>query len=1649
MKKHITTFFPSLNFFYSFSPSLSSLLLTFLTLFITQVATAQIPSNGLVGYWPFNGNAIDASGNGNNGTVNGATLTTDRFGNANSAYSFNGAATISVPHNPQLGFAPTDAFSVSFWFYTTSNTFPQHFMGKRPNNTNVYNWQFRSGNDLSAPEYSFGSGLAVNSYDGAIAYQNLDVAQWVQLVGVYSNGNWKLFRNGVQIDETLGILASNDVVCNLLFGNSGNAQPFTGKLDDISIYNRALTPAEITELFTDQTSLVEVPCTPFLGEDQTICAGTSLTLSASSSALACPALPSNLQNGLVGYWPFCGNANDASGNGNSGTVNGATLTTDRFGNANTAYNFDGVNDFISTPVSRGQLTSNFSISIFERYDGTASGGRALIGGSDPGNGTEFFIGKSGGNLYWGIQDGNYIGNFSTNGTAFNSLWHHIVIVKTAGVIYLYRNGNLEAQGNFSGCNDSEIINFGNEFEGTGNFWKGILDDIIIYSRSLNISEIQQLYALGQTTYLWSNGATTPTINVSPTSTSTYTCTVSDSNGNTCTDSVTVAVGNPEASITPNGIVEICQGESIALAGNGGVSYLWNTSAPAQSITVNTEAIYTVTVTDQYGCTDTESQLVKVNALPDVAVNSTTICEGESAALAATGGLSYEWSPAIGLSSTTGTSVSSSPATSSLYSVVGTDENGCVNSATAAVTVNVLPTATIIPATTTTFCEGSSVVLNGNIGSGLSYQWYNNASAITGETSSSYTATATGSYTVVVTNASSCSRTSNAVEVTTNANFNYFADIDGDGFGNPATLISTCVQPQGFITDFTDCNDNNPNINIAAVEVCNQIDDNCNGLMDDGLVFETYYADNDGDLYGDISNTIYQCLQPNGFVINNTDCNDNNPNLLEYSVEICNSEDDDCDGNIDNGLVFVDYFADIDGDGYGNPTTLVSTCLQPQGFITDFTDCNDNNSNVNTAAVEVCNQIDDNCNGLMDDGLVFVAYYADIDGDGYGNPATLISTCLQPQGFITDFTDCNDNNSNINSAAVEVCNQIDDNCNGLSDDGLVFETYYADNDGDLYGDVSNAIYQCLQPNGFVINNTDCNDNNPNLLEYSVEICNSEDDDCDGNIDNGLVFVDYFADIDGDGFGNLATLVSTCLQPQGFITDFTDCNDNNSNINSAAVEVCNQIDDDCNGLMDDGLVFVAYYADIDGDGFGNPATLISACLQPQGFIADLTDCNDNNSNVNTAAVELCNQIDDDCNGSMDDGLVFVTYYADIDGDGFGNPSALVSACVQPQGFITDFTDCNDNNSNVNTAAVEVCNQIDDDCNGSMDDGLVFVTYYADIDGDGFGNPATLVLTCLQPQGFVTEFTDCNDNNSNVNTAAVEICNQIDDDCNGSMDDGLVFITYYADIDGDGYGNPATLVSTCLQPQGFVTEFTDCNDNNSNVNTAAVEICNQIDDDCNGSMDDGLVFITYYADIDGDGYGNPATLVSACVQPPGFILDNTDCDDLNDTAYPGAVELCNAIDDDCDGLSDTGVFMVYFIDNDGDSYGNPSVSILTCSPPVGYIPNDNDCNDNNAAINPSAEDIIGSGIDENCDGQIDNSIFELSNSINLYPNPVRSELNIQIDNSLVGNEIFIFNVVGNLVYKQQLLSTQNTVSVSNLENGNYIVRVGELVKRFVVEK
>ena len=375
----------------------------------------------------------------------------------------------------------------------------------------------------------------------------------------------------------------------------------------------------------------------------------------------------------------------------------------------------------------------------------------------------------------------------------------------------------------------------------------------------------------------------------------------------------------------------------------------------------------------------------------------------------------------------------------------------------------------------------------------------------------------------------------------------------------------------------------------------------------------------------------------------------------------------------------------------------------------------------------------------------------------------------------------------------------------------------------------------------------------------------------------------------------------------------------------------------------------YADIDND----------------GYTSDV-DCDDNNADINPGASETCNGIDDNCSGTADEGVT-TTYYADADGDTYGDAGSTTEACSMPEGYVSDNTDCNDGNADINPAASEVCNGIDDNCDGNNDEGLTFETWYADMDGDTYGDAGNTVSTCDgTPEGYVADNTDCNDGDGAVNPGASEVCNGVDDNCDGNTDEGVT-TTFYADADGDTYGDAGSTTEACSAPEGYVADNTDCNDGDGAINPGASEVCNGIDDNCDGNTDEG-VLSTFYADADGDTYGDAGSTTEACSAPEGYVADNTDCNDGDGSINPGAAEICNGIDENCDGNIDEGVLTTFYADGDGDTYGDDGMTAEACSAPEGYVAMNGDCNDADAAVNPAATEVCGNGIDDDCDGYID---------------------------------------------------------------------------------
>ncbi|MBK6484808.1 MAG: T9SS type A sorting domain-containing protein [Chitinophagaceae bacterium] len=200
--------------------------------------------------------------------------------------------------------------------------------------------------------------------------------------------------------------------------------------------------------------------------------------------------------------------------------------------------------------------------------------------------------------------------------------------------------------------------------------------------------------------------------------------------------------------------------------------------------------------------------------------------------------------------------------------------------------------------------------------------------------------------------------------------------------------------------------------------------------------------------------------------------------------------------------------------------------------------------------------------------------------------------------------------------------------------------------------------------------------------------------------------------------------------------------------------------------------------------------------------------------------------------------LTVYADADSDSYGDAanSYFAPDCVAPTGYSINGTDCNDSNSGIHPGSCDGSNGVDDDCDGTIDDGSGAIFYYVDGDGDGYG-AGTGSFFCSNPgAGYSTNKTDCNDSNSAIHPGLCDGSNGLDDNCDGTIDDGSGAIIYYADEDGDGYGG-GTGTSLCNNPgAGYSTNNTDCNDSIAAINSGAVEIANGIDDDCNGNIDDG---------------------------------------------------------------------------------------------------------------------------------------------------------------------------------------------------------------------
>ncbi|MBK9368745.1 MAG: putative metal-binding motif-containing protein [Deltaproteobacteria bacterium] len=290
-------------------------------------------------------------------------------------------------------------------------------------------------------------------------------------------------------------------------------------------------------------------------------------------------------------------------------------------------------------------------------------------------------------------------------------------------------------------------------------------------------------------------------------------------------------------------------------------------------------------------------------------------------------------------------------------------------------------------------------------------------------------------------------------------------------------------------------------------------------------------------------------------------------------------------------------------------------------------------------------------------------------------------------------------------------------------------------------------------------------------------------------------------------------------------------------------------------------------------------------------------------------------------------------DEDSDGDGVPAAL---------------DCDDADPTTFPGAAEACDGADNNCDGAVDEGVTLVVF-VDEDGDGFGDDTLVTAACEATAGLAEVGGDCDDGDSLVNPDGTELCDTIDNDCDGDVDEDLL-LPHYADADGDGHGELTAIALVCPGAPGYSAVPGDCDDADPTSHPAATERCDGADNNCDGQTDEGLT-ATLYDDDDGDGYGDLDTAATRCADAAGYVAVEGDCDDTDPTISPAAAEVCSAVDLNCDGDNDERALC----EDCEDGLDNDSDGLMDCE--------DADCSADAACI----ED-CGDKLDNDADGALD---------------------------------------------------------------------------------
>ncbi len=613
------------------------------------------------------------------------------------------------------------------------------------------------------------------------------------------------------------------------------------------------------------------------------------------------------------------------------------------------------------------------------------------------------------------------------------------------------------------------------------------------------------------------------------------------------------------------------------------------------------------------------------------------------------------------------------------------------------------------------------------------------------------------------------------------------------------------------------------------------------------------------------------------------------------------------------------------------------------------DCDETRSSVNPAADEICGDgVDNDCDGIPDDdGVGARTFFRDADGDGFGVEDETVSACTRPEGFAEFIGDCDDGDPSFNPAVQDLCDGLDQDCDGLADDDDVLETRYVDNDLDGFGTEESAVLTCQNDPQLVALVGDCDDDDSSINPTATDVCDGIDQDCDGVVDDDAVSFTQYRDDDGDGWGVEADSDTFCELLPGFAPLPGDCDDTNAGISPEALDLCDGVDQNCDGFVDEDAIELVYYFDGDGDGAGSDTNAVASCEPLSGYVLQGGDCDDADGAISPLATDVCDGIDQNCNGAIDEDALNTLYFEDLDDDGRGNDDVSVEACTAPPGFVQLGGDCNDEDGSIRPGVSDQCDGVDQDCDGLTDEDTPLLEYFPDADGDGAGTDTGSQLSCTPLSGHALIGGDCDDGDASISPLLDDVCDGVDQNCNGITDEDALVLLWYEDADGDGSGNLAVTAEACAQPSDFVQMSGDCDDTDASIRPGASDLCDGIDQDCDGEDDEDATFATFYPDQDGDGVGNAAGEILICDTPPvDFVADAGDCDDTDASV----------------------IVPSWYRDDDNDGAGLASEAIQQCSQPAGFAEDSGDCDDVDPARSPSFQEVCRTNIDEDCDDTTD---------------------------------------------------------------------------------